>query len=152
MTIRQKERFFFTHAITILSLFTYSVCDEKVKIMFYMLMILIKFSFFLQNFLAFFFQDEDQDSTMKFNRKNMLRITTKFGVVPHSFCQNQNAVPDPLTLLEDNSTKKLDTESLYTRVTPHQITALKTIQYIITVIPVQYIITCRGVDTKNSSF
>ena len=24
--------FFFTHAITILSLFTYSVCDEKVKI------------------------------------------------------------------------------------------------------------------------
>ena len=33
MNIRQKERiFFFTHAITILSLFTYSVCDEKVKI------------------------------------------------------------------------------------------------------------------------
>ena len=32
MNIRQKERiFFFTHAITILSLFTYSVCDEKVK-------------------------------------------------------------------------------------------------------------------------
>ena len=25
------ENFFFTHAITILSLFTYSVCDEKVK-------------------------------------------------------------------------------------------------------------------------
>ena len=34
MNIRQKERifFFFTYAITILSLFTYSVCDEKVKI------------------------------------------------------------------------------------------------------------------------
>ena len=32
MNIYQKERiFFFTHAITILSLFTYSVCDEKVK-------------------------------------------------------------------------------------------------------------------------
>ena len=32
MNIRQKERiFFFTHAITILSFFTYSVCDEKVK-------------------------------------------------------------------------------------------------------------------------
>ena len=32
MNIRQKERFFlFTHAITILSLFTYSVYDEKVK-------------------------------------------------------------------------------------------------------------------------
>ena len=32
MNIRQKEKFFFfTHAITILSLFTYSVCDEKVK-------------------------------------------------------------------------------------------------------------------------
>ena len=33
MNIRQKERisFFFIHAITILSLFTYSVCDEKVK-------------------------------------------------------------------------------------------------------------------------
>ena len=32
MNIRQKERIiFFTHAITILSLFTYSVCDEKVK-------------------------------------------------------------------------------------------------------------------------
>ena len=32
MNIRKKERiFFFTHAITILSLFTYSVCDKKVK-------------------------------------------------------------------------------------------------------------------------
>ena len=32
MNIRQKERIFFsTHAIIILSLFTYSVCDEKVK-------------------------------------------------------------------------------------------------------------------------
>ena len=32
MNICQKERiFFFAHAITILSLFTYSVCDEKVK-------------------------------------------------------------------------------------------------------------------------
>ena len=34
MNIRQEERifFFFTHAITILSLFTYSICDEEVKI------------------------------------------------------------------------------------------------------------------------
>ena len=33
MSICQKETIFFsTHAITILSLFTYSVCDEKVKI------------------------------------------------------------------------------------------------------------------------
>ena len=34
MNIRQKERIFFvfTHAITELSLLTYSVCDEKVKI------------------------------------------------------------------------------------------------------------------------
>ena len=33
MDMRQKEIiFFFTHAITILSLFTYSVYDEKVKI------------------------------------------------------------------------------------------------------------------------
>ena len=32
MNIRQKDRFFFfTHAITLLSLFTYSVCHEKVK-------------------------------------------------------------------------------------------------------------------------
>ena len=31
MNIRQKEIFFFTHAFKILSLFTYSVCDEKVK-------------------------------------------------------------------------------------------------------------------------
>ena len=32
MNIRQKERiFFFTHVLTIRSLFTYSVCDEKVK-------------------------------------------------------------------------------------------------------------------------
>ena len=32
MNIRQKERFFFfTHAIIILSLFTYSVLDEKVQ-------------------------------------------------------------------------------------------------------------------------
>ena len=28
----KRENFFFTHAITILALFTYSVCDEKVKI------------------------------------------------------------------------------------------------------------------------
>ena len=34
MNIHQKERIFlFPHAITILSLFTYSVCDEKVKIL-----------------------------------------------------------------------------------------------------------------------
>ena len=34
MNICQKERifFFFTRAITTLSLFTYSVCDENVKI------------------------------------------------------------------------------------------------------------------------
>ena len=32
MTINQKESFFSTHAIIILSLFTYSICDEKVKI------------------------------------------------------------------------------------------------------------------------
>ena len=33
MNIRQKERiFFFTHAITIFSLFRYSVCDEKIRI------------------------------------------------------------------------------------------------------------------------
>ena len=34
MNIRQKETFFcfiFSHPITTLSLFTYSVCDEKVK-------------------------------------------------------------------------------------------------------------------------
>ena len=33
MNIRQKKRifFFFIHAITILPLFTYSVCDKKVK-------------------------------------------------------------------------------------------------------------------------
>ena len=30
--LSKGENFFFTHAITILSLFTYSVCDEKVKI------------------------------------------------------------------------------------------------------------------------
>ena len=33
MNIFQKERIFFTLTITILSLFTYSVCDEKVKIL-----------------------------------------------------------------------------------------------------------------------
>ena len=32
MNIHQKETiFFFTYAITILSLFTYSVCDEKIE-------------------------------------------------------------------------------------------------------------------------
>ena len=32
MNVHQKERiFFFNYAITILSFFTYSVCDEKVK-------------------------------------------------------------------------------------------------------------------------
>ena len=29
--VKRREFFFFTYAITILSLFTYSVCDEKVK-------------------------------------------------------------------------------------------------------------------------
>ena len=29
--VKRREFFFFTHAITILSLFTYSVCDKKVK-------------------------------------------------------------------------------------------------------------------------
>ena len=34
MIIHQKKIFFFTHAITIFSLFTYFICDEKVKILF----------------------------------------------------------------------------------------------------------------------
>ena len=33
--LSKGENFFFTHAITILSLFTYSVCDEKVKTAFF---------------------------------------------------------------------------------------------------------------------
>ena len=37
--VKRRDLFFFTHAITILFLFTYSVCDEKVKMYWYWLMI-----------------------------------------------------------------------------------------------------------------
>ena len=40
--LSKGENFFFTHAITMLSVFTYSVCDEKVK------KIIIQFFFFIE--------------------------------------------------------------------------------------------------------
>ena len=56
----------------------------------------MKSSFVPHNFFQnFFFQD--QDSTMKFNKKVMLyilKMPTKVSVVPQGFCRNQNSVED----------------------------------------------------------
>ena len=40
------------------------------KVMFYMSMMLMKYSFVSQNFKKFFFQDQDQDFTIKINNKS----------------------------------------------------------------------------------
>ena len=67
--------------------------------MFHVLMILMKFTFVPQNiFSNFFIQDQDQCYTIKFNNKKLylyiLKIPTKFDIVPWSFCQNQNPIQD----------------------------------------------------------
>ena len=51
MKIHQKENFFFNHAITIISLITYYVCDEKGKTIFDMPLywILLKILFLSAN-------------------------------------------------------------------------------------------------------
>ena len=62
--------------------------------MFYMLMILMKFSFVPQTLFRFFFfriRISSQNSLEKVIFY-MLKISTKFGVAPQSFCENQNSV------------------------------------------------------------
>ena len=72
-------------------------------VMFYMLMILIKFSFISQTFFRFFFFFRIRISIMcriRISLRNslekvilyMLKISTKFSVDPQSFCENQNSV------------------------------------------------------------
>ena len=68
--------------------------------MFYMLMMLLKFSFVPQHFFRFFFSRiriRIRISLSKSITKVMLcvlKIPTKFGVVPQSFCQNQSPDQD----------------------------------------------------------
>ena len=72
-------------------------------VMFYMLMILMKFSFVPQTFFKFFFVFRIRIRIMSRIRislwnslekviRYMLKITTKFSVALHSFCENQNSV------------------------------------------------------------
>ena len=68
------------------------------EVMFYMLMMLMKFSFVPQNFFRFFFfRIRIRIPLAKSITKVMLgvfKIPTKFGVVPQSFFLNQNPVQD----------------------------------------------------------
>ena len=73
-------------------------------VMFYMLMILMIFSFVPQNvFRIFFFMIRIRIITrIRISLWNslekvilyILKISTKFGVAPQSFCENQNSVQD----------------------------------------------------------
>ena len=47
----------------------YHLVIDYYKVMFYMLMMLMKFSFVSQHFFRFFFQDQDQDFTIEFIKK-----------------------------------------------------------------------------------
>ena len=53
----------------------YHLVVDSCIVMFYMLMILMKFSFVPQTFFKFFFSDQDQDSTMKFIGKSYSSYT-----------------------------------------------------------------------------
>ena len=67
------------------------------KMIFDMLMVLMKFSFVPQHFFSFFFRIRIRISLSKSITKVMLcvlKIPTKFGAVPQSFCRNQNSVQD----------------------------------------------------------
>ena len=73
-------------------------------VMFYMLMILMKFSFVPQNFFRFFFfririRIMTRIRILLWNSLEqvilyILKISTKFGVALQSFCENQNFVQD----------------------------------------------------------
>ena len=73
-------------------------------VMFYMLMILMKFSFVPQTFFRiFFFRIRIRFMTrIRISLCNslekvilhILKISTKFGVAPQGFCENQNSVQD----------------------------------------------------------
>ena len=73
-------------------------------VMFYMLMILMKFSFVPQTFFRFFFfririRITSRIRTSLWNSLQkvllyMLKISTKFGVARQSFCENQNSIQD----------------------------------------------------------
>ena len=69
-------------------------------VMFYILMILMKFSFVPQTFFRIFSFRIRIMSTIRISLWNslekvilyMLKISTQFGVAPQSFCENQNSV------------------------------------------------------------
>ena len=78
------------------------VIDFRI-VMFYMLMILMKFSFVLQTSFRIFFFFRIRIRIMSRFRISlwnslekvipyMLKISTEFGVAPQSFCKNQNSV------------------------------------------------------------
>ena len=83
----------------------YHLVIDFCVVMFYMLMILMKFSFVLQTFFRFFFFFRIRIGIMSRIRISpwnslqkvilyMLKISTKFGVASQSFCENQNCVQD----------------------------------------------------------
>ena len=80
-------------------------------VMFYMLMILMKFSFVPQTFFRIFFF---RISISLWNSLEkvilyMLKISTKFGVAPQSFCGNQNSVQNQDQDQDDDITLEFNT-------------------------------------------
>ena len=57
-----------------------------------MIMILMKFSFVPQHFARIFFFRIRIRISLKKVILHMLKLSTKFGVAPQSFCENQNSV------------------------------------------------------------
>ena len=71
----------------------YNLIIDFYIVMFYMLMILMKFSFVPQTFFGIFFLGSGFYYEIHWNNY-ILKIPTKFGVAPQSFCENQNSVQD----------------------------------------------------------
>ena len=76
----------------------YCLAIDFCIVMFYMLMILMKFSFAPQTFFRiFFFLGTGfyyEIHWRKLRILYMLKIFTKFGVAPRSFCENRSPVQD----------------------------------------------------------
>ena len=79
----------------------YHLVIDFCMVIFHMLMILMNFSFVLQTFFRIFFRIRIRIMTrIRISLWNslervilyILKISTKFGVAPQSFCQNQNSV------------------------------------------------------------
>ena len=95
MNIHQKEKFFSNHAITLFYLFTYSVCNEKVKILNKSQIspifeqkknptLILKLSKSLSNWKSFFVQPKVVRNN---NCVFLLRIDMNFSLFLVEFCQ-----------------------------------------------------------------